>query len=248
MNLLLTNDDGYGSQGLSVLAQKLSQFHNVYIFAPDGNRSAISHGITMYKKNSVKVIEKNVWTCSGTPVDCIISALKSDILPIRPDGIVSGINHGANLGSDIVYSGTCAAAREGVIEGIPSVALSLEFVDGKLEYFDVLADFAARNIEKLLACSDAFLEKTFVNVNAFSYPKYKGVKCTKILESRSYNDFVEYEDKDGFMETSFRCGSLNSAISENSDFDIAKNGFIAISKVHALPVASQVVDCNQFSL
>ena len=202
----------------------------------------------MYKKNIVKVIEKNIWTCSGTPVDCIITALKSDILPIRPDGIVSGINHGANLGSDIVYSGTCAAAREGVMEGIPSVAFSLEYVDGKLEYFDVFADFAARNIEKLLACSDTFKEKTFVNVNAFSYPEYKGVKCTEILESRSYDDFIEYEDKNAFLETSFRSGCLNSAINANSDFDIAKNGFVAISKVRALPVATQVVDCNQFSL
>lgn len=248
MNLLLTNDDGYGSEGLSVLAQKLSQEHNVFIIAPDGNRSAISHGITMYKKNKVKLVEKNVWTCSGTPVDCVITALKSDILPTRPDGILSGINKGANLGTDIVYSGTCAAAREGVIEGIPSVAFSLEYVDNKLEYFDVLADFASKNIEKLLMCSDVQKEKTFVNVNAFSYPNYKGIRAAKILESRSYDDFIEYEDKDTFLETSFRCGSLNHAVREDSDFDIAKKGFVSISKVYALPMASEVVDCNQFSL
>ncbi len=151
MNILLTNDDGYEARGINVLAERLSKDHRVYVIAPDGNRSAISHGITMYKPLRLRKVRENVWACSGKPADCSIVGIKSGFLPVRVDAVVSGINHGANLGTDVVYSGTCASAREAVLDGVPSVAVSLDFVDGRLDFFDGIADFVAKNIEKLLS-------------------------------------------------------------------------------------------------
>lgn len=104
MNLLLTNDDGYSAKGLNVLLDYLSKKHNVFVVAPEGNRSAVSHCITMHKNLVVKQYDKNVWSCSGSPVDCVVTALKSSLLPTKIDAVISGINAGANIGTDILYS------------------------------------------------------------------------------------------------------------------------------------------------
>ena len=129
MNILITNDDGFDADGIKTLASRLAQEHTVFIVAPAGNRSAASHIISMHKNLEIKKIADSVWSCSGYPADCVLTALKSPLLPVKPDCILSGINAGANMGTDIVYSGTCAAARQGALDGIPSVALSLYDAD-----------------------------------------------------------------------------------------------------------------------
>ncbi|WP_461248362.1 5'/3'-nucleotidase SurE [Treponema sp. R6D11] len=147
MRILLTNDDGITSQGIRLLAKALRGVgHKVFTVAPDSNQSGCSHSLKfLHEPLKLKEIEEDTWSCSGTPVDCIIVALLGGIPEIcistegaehnlekAPDLILSGINAGANLGTDIVYSGTAAAARQGGFFGIPSVALSL--VDSDLPW------------------------------------------------------------------------------------------------------------------
>ena len=126
MNLLLCNDDGFDSEGIKVLAKKLSQKHKVYIVAPDSNRSAVSHHITMFKENTLIKLDDNLYSCSGFPVDCVFTGIESSLFGVKIDAVISGINRGANMGTDIIYSGTCAVARQGVLSGLPSVAFSLQ--------------------------------------------------------------------------------------------------------------------------
>ena len=139
MNLLLSNDDGIEAEGLNVLAERLRRDHKIFVVAPDSEKSASSHSLTLKHPLRVKKIKKGFYAVDGTPADCVNIAI-NDILPKRPDLVVSGINHGANLGDDISYSGTVSAAMEGVLFNIPSIAISFEM---KRSYdFGPAADFA----------------------------------------------------------------------------------------------------------
>ena len=247
MTFLVTNDDGFEAEGLNVLSERLSREHRVFVIAPDGNRSAISHGITIYEPLRLRCVRKDVWACSGKPADCSAVAIKSDFLPEKIDAVISGINHGANLGTDVVYSGTCGAAREAVLCGVPAIAVSLEAVSGKIERFDVLADFIARNIEKLVSLSDAGEKSTFVNVNALSLTEYKGAVLTHVLSSRKYDSgFSVSKDGDEYVLQGVG-GNLLHSFSEDSDNGLSERGYIAISCIHAEPWACKV-DGIDFSL
>ena len=130
-NLLISNDDGIFALGIRTLANTLAQAgHHVTVVCPDRERSATGHGLTLHQPIRAEIVESifdpsvTAWSCSGTPADCVKFAL-SAVLDTRPDFVISGINHGSNLGTDILYSGTVSAAMEGLIEGIPSIAISL---------------------------------------------------------------------------------------------------------------------------
>jgi hypothetical protein len=115
MNILITNDDGYEAEGIKVLAEELSKNHNVYVLAPSSNRSAVSNCVSIREMLELKKINDKLWTLSGFPADCVITAMRSGIFEgIEFDVVLSGINKGPNLGTDIVYSGTCAGARQAV--------------------------------------------------------------------------------------------------------------------------------------
>ena len=251
MNLLLTNDDGYSAIGINVLLDYLSKKHNVFVVAPEGNRSAVSHCITMHKNLVVKQYDKNVWSCSGSPVDCVVTALKSSLLPTKIDAVISGINAGANIGTDILYSGTCAAAREGVLHEIPSVAFSLDITNEEsVDYkdFEGLADFALKNLESLISLSKTDRPYAFVNVNGLAIPEYKGAVLTKELSHRKYEDFVKLEQKIDCMESVFQGGLSKSSCDVYSDYYACSNGYVAISCVYAEPLACNHVDGIKFSL
>ena len=131
MNVLVSNDDGIFALGIRTLANALSAAgHQVTVVCPDRERSATGHGLTLHRPLHAERVENifdeaiAAWSCSGTPSDCVKLALDA-ILSEKPDFIVSGINHGANLGTDVLYSGTVSAAMEGILEGIPSIAVSL---------------------------------------------------------------------------------------------------------------------------
>ena len=165
MNILLTNDDGIYSDGIQMLAKTLRSKgkYKVFIIAPDINRSGISHGVSIFNGPiKLKEIDENAWACSGYPVDCIIAGLN---IGIKPDLVVSGINRGANLGTDILFSGTAAAARQASLKGIPSVALSLA---GRGNfYWDMAVSWSVDNLETLLSY---WKEDSFVNINIPNTP------------------------------------------------------------------------------
>jgi 5'-nucleotidase len=129
MKLLISNDDGIFSLGVRTLANTLAEAgHEVTVVCPDRERSATGHGLTLHDPIRAEVVtgifhpSVTAWSCSGTPADCVKLALGA-LLDEFPDFVLSGINHGSNLGTDVLYSGTVSAAMEGMIEGIPSVAL-----------------------------------------------------------------------------------------------------------------------------
>lgn len=152
-NILISNDDGIFALGVRTLANTLAQAgHQVTVVCPDRERSATGHGLTLHQPiranqvNSVFHEDVIAWSCSGTPADCVKFAL-SAVLKTRPDFVYSGINHGPNLGTDVLYSGTVSAAMEGVLDGIPSVAFSLASFSNF--EFQPAADFALKLLHKL---------------------------------------------------------------------------------------------------
>ncbi|PZO58041.1 MAG: 5'/3'-nucleotidase SurE [Phormidesmis priestleyi] len=153
MNILVSNDDGVFALGIRALANALAaDGHQVTVVCPDRERSATGHGLTLHRPLRVNQIEDvfasgvTAWACSGTPSDCVKLALDA-ILPAAPDFVVSGINHGANLGTDVLYSGTVSAAMEGVLEGISAIAISLTSFACK--EFQPAADFAVKLVSQL---------------------------------------------------------------------------------------------------
>jgi len=141
--ILVSNDDGIHSEGIKALARALKRVGEVFIVAPDRERSAASHSLTLHKPLRVEKIGPNAYAINGTPTDCINLAVNG-ILKKRPDLVVSGINKGGNLGDDVTYSGTVSAAMEGTLLGIPSFAISLVSISRENFDFKNAARFAAR--------------------------------------------------------------------------------------------------------
>ncbi len=203
MRVLLTNDDGISAPGLQAVRRALRGIDGVEVdvIAPDSNRSATARSITTRSPLSVEEVEfgdgDRGYATDGTPVDCVRFA-ELGLVGHRPDLIVSGINHGANLGDDITYSGTVAAAFEGIILGIPAVALSQQssgggmgYVSGRFE-FGYAAAFAAQLVRRLL--EEKMPEATLINVNCPA-GEPKGIEVTR-LGKRIYNDELKLVRED----------------------------------------------------
>jgi len=177
LRILLANDDGYQARGLRTLAERLSAFSEVTIVAPDRNRSGASNSLTLETPLRVERVDKNTYYINGTPTDCVHIAI-TGLLDHVPDMLISGINHGANLGDDVLYSGTVAAAMEGRFLGIPSIAVSL-VVAGN-EHFATAADLVARLVERHL--TDPLPTDSILNVNVPDVPRdaLHGVRATRL--------------------------------------------------------------------
>lgn len=254
MKILLANDDGIEAKGIQVLAARLEKDgHEVYVIAPDSNRSAVSHHITMYNVNTLKEAGKNRWACSGYPSDCVCLGLKSNLFDFKFDLVISGINEGANMGTDIIYSGTCGAARQAVLDGVPAIALSVDPEEwtpecrAKMKY-EPLADFAAKNLDQLKALASTEVPRIFVNVNGASRDSYLGVKYCQSLCIRDYGDKLNIVDNNGVKESHFVPGGALPRKDEICDAYVVKEGYIAVSRVYAEPLAAEIVDGMQFKL
>jgi 5'-nucleotidase len=205
LRVLLTNDDGIGASGLQTMRRALVALDDVQlaVVAPDSNRSATARSITFNRPLWVTEVDFNDGTkgyaCDGTPVDCVRLAALGLIEGFQPDLIVSGINHGSNLGDDITYSGTVAAALEGVVLGVPGIAVSQQSTAREMDFrlgerfdFDAAAAFAARLVDTL---DDVPLPGgTLLNVNVPG-GEIVGVELTR-LGKRIYQDALEVVDED----------------------------------------------------
>lgn len=177
--ILLTNDDGYFSDGLKALYQTLKRYHQVYIVAPDREQSASSHSLTLNRPLRIHKLDDHIYATDGTPTDCVMLAIHRLFKKRLPDMIVSGINHGANMGDDITYSGTVAAAIEGSICGIPSIAVSMANWEPGMRMSGV-ASFTARFISRFGSLHVP--PSTIININ---FPPDPGVGRADAI----YNDF-----------------------------------------------------------
>jgi 5'-nucleotidase len=160
LHILLSNDDGYLARGLRVLADVLSEFATVTVVAPDRNRSGASNSLTLDAPLRVEQVSDSVYFVNGTPTDCVHVAI-TGLLENEPDMVVSGINHGANLGDDVLYSGTVAAAMEGRFLGLPAIAVSL--VQAQYKNFAAAAAITARLVRQIV--DDPLPKDTILNVN-----------------------------------------------------------------------------------
>jgi 5'-nucleotidase len=174
-SILLTNDDGIDAEGLRVLEDALHNLAYLIVVAPDSERSAVSHGLTVRAPLAYKEINPSHYAVSGTPADCVIFALRK-LLVNLPDLVISGINHGANLGDDVMYSGTVAAAREASRRGIPSMAVSQAYEDGKEIRFKEGAAFVRNLVSAML--HNGLNGEICLNVN-IPIRKIKGMKITR---------------------------------------------------------------------
>lgn len=193
MHILLTNDDGIHSDGLIAAWRALKTVGEVFVCVPDRPRSAIGHAITMHKPlraQSIMTPDGAACISNGTPSDCVPLAMLQ-LMSSLPDLIVSGINLGANLGDDVIYSGTVAGAMEGVLNGIPSFAISL--VGAENPQLEAAADFCAEFAQKMMTLR--LPQDTFVNVNVPNLPPQaiKGVRVTTQGSRRYKGDIVRYE-------------------------------------------------------
>ncbi|MCU0550513.1 MAG: 5'/3'-nucleotidase SurE [Leptolyngbya sp. Prado105] len=195
MRLLVSNDDGVYARGIQTLANTLTEAgHDVTVVCPDKERSATGHGLTLHDPLRVQEMQHlfhpkitAAWACSGTPSDCVKLAIWA-LLDTPPDLVLSGINHGSNLGTDVLYSGTVSAAMEGVIEGIPGIAFSL--TSYQPTDFQPAADFACKLVQQLE--KDPLPELTLLNVNvpAVERDEIKGAMITR-QGVRRYTDVFE---------------------------------------------------------
>lgn len=161
MNIMVTNDDGIHAPGIRALADALRELGTVTVVAPDRERSAVGHSLTLYSPLRVFELHPGWYAVDGTPTDCVNMAIHS-LLPTRPDLVVSGINHGPNLGDDITYSGTVAAAMEANLMGIPAIAVSL----ATFNHTDNFADAARIALQVAQQVSaNGLPADTFLNVN-----------------------------------------------------------------------------------
>ncbi len=179
MKILVSNDDGYLATGINVLADALAQVADVVVFAPDRNRSAASNSLTLDSPLRVSEVAENRYKVDGTPSDCVHLAL-TGFLDHEPDLVVSGINHGANLGDDVIYSGTVAAAMEGRFLGLPSIAVSLVGSGSRLTHFETAARVATELVLKLDRATLAPDVVLNVNVPDIPYDDLAGVHATRL--------------------------------------------------------------------
>jgi 5'-nucleotidase len=231
MNILLTNDDGIDSPGLLLLAAALRDGgHRVLALAPDRNRSGSSHAIRFLWK-PLKLSERgpDTWACSGSPADCVIVALLGG-LPVKPDLVLSGINRGANLGTDLVYSGTAAAARQAGLGGLPAIALSLA---GRDEFFwDMAVSWTLDHLEEL---RELWVPGTFVNVNIPNSSGGPGGLVRAFPARMIYEDVLSIHRAGGHSWCFFEHGEVRAVPEAGSDWEAVAKNLAAVSPVSVHP-------------
>ncbi|MDD2234570.1 MAG: 5'/3'-nucleotidase SurE [Desulfitobacteriaceae bacterium] len=233
MQILLTNDDGYYARGLQTLYKILLKEKNwdLSIVAPEGQRSAVGHAITLF--NPIMVREhtlegnKRGFSIRGTPSDCVKLAIQGKIVP-SPDLIVSGINSGANIGTDVFYSGTVSAALEGVFLGIPSIAVSLAGYK-KGSNFEPAAEFIINLLPKLLERP----YKGLININIPAKPEnnWSGVRVTK-LGKTVYEDVFESRLDPRGRRYFWQSGTITEDQEKDTDLNAIQEGYVSITPLH----------------
>lgn len=230
MRILVTNDDGYLAGGLRVLAEAASGLGTVSVVAPDREQSATSHSLTLHYPLRVRRTDSGVMVVDGTPTDCVVLAI-GELLEARPDFVLSGVNHGANLGDDVLYSGTVAAAMEATILGIPAVAVSYTGRDA--ESIGKWSDVLARLLQRLLGRADLPKETLFnVNLPAVAPADVAGVKITTLGRRAYVGSLTRAADPNGREYYWIGGGESTWWGGEASDFHAVHAGYISVTPLH----------------
>ncbi|MBF0566609.1 MAG: 5'/3'-nucleotidase SurE [Nitrospirae bacterium] len=227
--ILVTNDDGVGSDGLMALYEAMKEIADTVVVAPDRERSATSHSLTMHRPLKVVEVQRNVYTVNGTPTDCVAIGLEK-ILRRTPALLASGINRGGNLGDDITYSGTVSAAIEGTLMGVPSFAISVAGEGGYI--FKTAAAFAKKIA--MIILRKGLPKDTLLNINVPNLPEgdLAGVKFTKQGKRVYKNAIHETFDPWGRQHYWIGGGTPSWEDDEDTDFLAVESRCISISPIH----------------
>lgn len=227
--ILVTNDDGIASPGLHALARAMRPLGEVWVVAPDRERTAVGHALTLHKPLRITRVDRHVFAINGTPTDCVNLAVKK-LLRKRPALVVSGINRGVNLGDDVTYSGTVSAALEGTIMSIPSIAVSQEV--RKSFRCDAAAFYAARIARAVLTYG--LPEETLLNVNVPDRPKGRvaGVRVTALSRRRFDEPIIEKTDPHGRKYYWIAGTRVSWSRQADSDHEMLRRGFVTITPIH----------------
>ena len=231
MRVLVSNDDGVDAPGILVLARHLAEVGEVVVVAPDRDRSGSSNSLTLDKPIRVKQLEENRYSVAGTPTDCVHLAL-SGLLEIEPDIVVSGINSAANLGDDVIYSGTVSAAMEGRFLGLPAIAVSLVTTDHKGIHYESAAMAVLLLMRKLLV--DPLPADTILNINVPDRPwaQINGFSVSRLGRRHRAAGCIEQRDPRG--RPMYWIGPPGEAedAGPGTDFHAVRDGYVSIHPIH----------------
>jgi len=228
MKILISNDDGYQAAGIQTLIDELKKIADLVVVAPDRNRSGSSSSLTLDKPVKVTKVADNVYYIDGTPTDCVHIAL-TGLMNFIPDLVVSGINHGPNMGDDTIYSGTVAAAMEGYLLDIPSFAVSMgndnpkNFITGAKVTVDLIKLYNKKKFATTLLN---------INVPDIPYSNLKGIEITRLGKRHAAEPAIKGDEKN--MDTFFWIGPAGEPNDggPGTDFNAVKNKMVSITPIH----------------
>ncbi|HCU84708.1 MULTISPECIES: 5'/3'-nucleotidase SurE [unclassified Methylophilus] len=244
MRILLSNDDGYLAPGLNALATHLSKIADITVVAPERNRSGASNSLTLDRPLSVKQAANGFYYVNGTPTDCVHIAL-TGLMQEMPDMVISGINDGANMGDDTIYSGTVAAATEGYLLGIPSFAVSM--AQHQPAHFETAAKIVVELVKQYN--HSEFTEPTLLNINVPDVPlqDIKGRQITRLGKRHKAEPVIQLQTPRG--ETVYWVGAAGQPNDggEGTDFHAVAQGYVSISPIQVdLTRHSQIATMQQW--
>lgn len=226
MRILLSNDDGYFAPGIVLLAEALASFGEVTVVAPERDRSGASNSLTLDRPLTVRKAQGETYFVNGTPTDCVHLAV-TGLLKELPDIVISGINDGANMGDDTIYSGTVAAATEGFLLGIPSIAISL--VAGGGNHLSTAGRVAVELVTRFR--QRAFEQPVLLNVNVpdVEHEKLRGLRVTRLGRRHKAEPVVKWKTPRG--ETVYWIGAAGGAqdAGDGTDFHAVANDYVSIT-------------------
>ena len=244
MRILLTNDDGIEASGIKILAEKLEENgHEIIVVAPSHEQSATSHSITLHQPLRIHQFGKNKYAATGTPTDCVTLASQI-ILQEKVDLVISGINSGQNMGEDILYSGTVAAALESMFLGFKAIAISLAAFEK--QKFETAAHYINILLQNNIVDMIGNQEILNINIPNLTINEVKGIKITK-LGHRKYQDFV-VEQKDPRGEKIYWIGGDKPKWSQgkNDDCKVLQDGYISITPIR--PNFTNEISCEKLKI
>jgi len=229
VNILVTNDDGITSGALYLLKQELQDLGRVFIVAPDRDQSATSHSLTLYRPMRIDRPEPDVFAVDGTPTDCVLIAAHG-LIDEKIDLVVSGVNRGPNMGDDVFYSGTVAAAIEGAMQGVPGVAVSLA-ASGRAD-FQYACQFTRRLVGTVL--ERGLPPKCVLNVNVpqLRDDEIKGVKVTRLGKRKYHDSLIERTDPRGRAYYWIGGDAPVWEPEEGTDFTAVDQGYVSVTPLH----------------
>jgi 5'-nucleotidase len=230
MHFLISNDDGITARGIQVLSERLSSLGKVTIVAPDQDRSGASNSLTLDSPVRIREIEDRKFRVTGTPTDCVHIAL-TGLLDKDPDMVISGINAGANLGDDVIYSGTVAAAMEGRFLGLPAIAVSLVYKE-KPRHFATAAEAVSLVVKRLR--KDPLPADTILNINVPDLPwaEIRGFEVTRLGYRHRAEPMIRELDPRGRPMYWIGPAGAEQDAGPGTDFDAIRRGLVSVTPIH----------------